>query len=118
MAVCDRDCFSCPFPDCIMDDVTAEERRSALRLDARARAEALEERQGAGSKAERERERARIKYYKYHDKYLERKKAWRGSHKEERRVYQQRYYQEHKEERRDYQREYARRKREEMRGDT
>ena len=26
MAVCDRDCFSCPFPDCIMDDVTPEER--------------------------------------------------------------------------------------------
>ena len=117
MAACDRNCFFCPFPDCIVDDVTPEERRGALRLDARARADPLEERQGAGSKTERERERALIRYYKNHDKNMERKKAWRESHREENRAYQRRYYQEHREERRDYQREYARRKRGEMRGD-
>ena len=23
--VCDRDCFHCPYPDCVVDDITAQE---------------------------------------------------------------------------------------------
>lgn len=31
--VCDHNCFECPFPDCIADDMTAEERKESIARD-------------------------------------------------------------------------------------
>ena len=33
MSVCNRDCFNCPYPDCIVDDMTAEEYREQSRIE-------------------------------------------------------------------------------------
>ena len=33
MNVCNRDCFNCPFPDCIVDGVNAQEYRAARERD-------------------------------------------------------------------------------------
>ena len=31
--VCNHDCFNCPYPDCIVDDMTAEEYRELRRIE-------------------------------------------------------------------------------------
>ena len=33
MSSCNHDCFNCPYPDCIVDDVTAEEYRELSRIE-------------------------------------------------------------------------------------
>ena len=33
MAVCNKDCFNCPHPDCICDDLDAEDYRKAKEID-------------------------------------------------------------------------------------
>ena len=33
MAVCNKDCFNCPFPDCVLDELDAEDYRKAKEVD-------------------------------------------------------------------------------------
>jgi hypothetical protein len=33
MSSCNHDCFNCPYPDCIVDDMTAEEYRELSRIE-------------------------------------------------------------------------------------
>ena len=33
MSVCDRNCFECPYPDCIMDELDAEDYKEARRIE-------------------------------------------------------------------------------------
>ena len=32
-AACNRDCFNCPYPDCIVDEMSADERRIHKELE-------------------------------------------------------------------------------------
>lgn len=33
MAICNKDCFNCPFPDCVLDELDAEDYRKAKEVD-------------------------------------------------------------------------------------
>ena len=33
MTVCNKDCFNCPFPDCVLDELDAEDYRKAKEVD-------------------------------------------------------------------------------------
>lgn len=103
---CNRDCFNCTFPDCVVDDISAEERRSARQLDAVALLDDIKYREG---------KRSLRYYYAHREERLAYKKAWRESRREEIRDYYKAYYQKHREEIRERQKQYTRRKREEMR---
>lgn len=72
MKVCGRNCFQCPFPDCIMEDVTQEECAAAKKRD-------LE----LITPEERDRARWRAYYYAHREQRLDRQKEYWQTHKEE-----------------------------------
>lgn len=51
MSVCDKDCFNCPYPDCILDELNAEDYVTTDRLDVE-----FSKTEAQKSKAERDRE--------------------------------------------------------------
>ena len=130
--VCSEDCFNCPYPDCILDDITDESVSGSTALDVavlRERVEDARERR-VGCR------RPSLDYWKHREKRLAHAHEYYREHREERKAkalqryhdnpealiayqrlryhgkqddlkdYQRRYYSEHSAERRAYQHSY------------
>lgn len=110
-AVCNRDCFNCPFDDCVVDDYTYDEVVEARERD---KEYALTEMDNSTrEKVKKNTEYLREYYQKNKDKKSEYNRWYREEHKDEMREYYCKYRQEHKEAIQAYQREYQRKYRQE-----
>ena len=87
--ICNKDCFNCPYEDCINDEFDDNDFRELKKLDK----ELGEMNTTTG--------------YEY-DQYRKKKRQYYQTHKEERKAYQRSYYQTHKEERKEERRAYNR----------
>lgn len=119
-AKCNHDCFNCPFPDCIEDDISLEEWNEATERDWQAKAEQAEleslrdgkkKKQCSLSEAAAERQRV-MKWWRYHNDPEYRKavqaqcKKYYEAHREEWLKWLHLYQQTHKDEIRARQKEY------------
>lgn len=101
-AVCDRNCFECIHPDCILDaGPSAEEYREMAERDKRLIRTPKQEKAYASQKA----------YYRAHrEQLLEKSKRYRAEHRDELVAYQRAHYAANRESRIAYQRAYRARK--------
>ena len=108
--VCDKDCFHCKYPDCVLDDLDLEDYRQGRELDKQLRYPPLGRKKAAYMRA----------YYAAHKEekaaYM---RAYRAAHKEELAAYNRAYRAAHKEEKAAYMRAYraARKASEREKGD-
>ena len=102
MSVCNRDCFHCPYPDCIVDDTSLAEWQVSQAMD-------LAVQQGCGEPFRRRRNRSAASlerkkvmewwhYQRNRGSILEKKRVYRQTHKEKEKAYRRAYYLSHKEE--------------------
>lgn len=81
MDKCNRDCFHCPFPDCVAEIATTDERKESTERDREAR-----------------RERNPVtKWQKAYRKRIDYQKAYRKRNREKRNAYRRAYYRAHRE---------------------
>lgn len=130
-AVCNRDCFNCPFDDCVVDDYTYDEVVEARERD---KEYALTEMDNSTrEKVKKNTEYLREYYQKNKDKIREYNRWYCEEHKDEMReyyrkyaqenkeaikAYKREYYQKNREARKEYQREYRRRRKEALESET
>lgn len=90
---CTRDCFNCPYPDCIMDDETPAEIGAAERRDREAM------RQGKPKRKHTEKDRERAKQYRaeHRDELNANRRACYIAHKAEIKAKKADYYRRNKE---------------------
>ena len=104
MMDCAHDCFRCPFPDCITDEETPQERRAAERRDTRDRQDedqrkkALAVERWRKGHPERWREIQRAAYERNKDRCLKYGQQYYQAHREERLAYARKHREEHREE--------------------
>lgn len=109
-AVCNRDCFNCPYEDCVVEGESALEIARSERLDAKA-AEAP----GAAKPRRHGPQRSayRSRYHREHrDKYNAINKAYYEAHRQEIAEWKHEYYLRNRERILAQQKEYRKRKRE------
>ena len=84
MAVCSKDCFNCPFPDCVCDDLDAEDYRNAKEIDKLLHPQTKQQKKAAAQqRAYREANR---------DKVAAQKKAYREANRDKYNAYMRSYY--------------------------
>ena len=102
-AACNRDCFHCPFPDCIVDEMDAAERKAHREIDKDLFTDPEKKRIAAKAKAYREANREEIAarqkaYYEANrEEIAARQKAYREANREEIAAYQKAYYEANRE---------------------
>ena len=69
MSICDKDCLHCPFPDCINDEMDAEDWRQAREIEEYVRPKTAAERAIAAKQREY-REANRERYNDYIRRYM------------------------------------------------
>ncbi len=137
--VCNRDCFNCPYPDCIVDTMTAEERREGRRIEQVLIAPADREASHRAAdkfdakEASRKRKIERWRYRYYNEGLRERNQRWQAEHREQIAARKHAWYEENKErilaqqkayraanaeKVREYKRAYEKRKREERKNEA
>lgn len=86
---CNRDCFNCPFPDCVVDDITDEERDELEQID-REILKTVTEKQLAAKARQHE-------YYLLHkDLICQRHKEWVAKHPKQHRKQAREWYRKNK----------------------
>ena len=111
-AACNRDCFHCPFPDCIVDEMDAAERKAHREIDKDLFTDPEKKRIAAKAKAYREANREEIAarqkaYYEANrEEIAARQKAYREANREEIAAYQKAYREANREEIAAYQKAY------------
>jgi len=123
MPICDKDCFHCPFPDCINDAMDADDYAEARGRDKLLKCPARQGRRPDRSVDEQRRERmdrrnarARARYAENREAILARAKARREADPEyaaRQKAYRQAYYQANRDAIRDRQKAYYQEHREE-----
>ena len=86
---CNRDCFNCPYPDCIVDDITDEERDNLDQID-------REILKTVTDKTLSEKARRHEYYLAHKDLILQRSKEWREKNPEKRRKQAREWYRKNK----------------------
>ena len=109
-AVCNRDCFNCPYEDCVVEGASALEIARSERLDAKAAEDpgtAKPRRHG------RQRSAYKSRYHREHrDKYNAINKAYYQAHRKEISEWKHEYYLRNRERILAQQKEYRKRKKE------
>lgn len=103
--VCNRDCFNCPYDDCIVDEMTEADLLESIELDRSLFSQTKRRRkpatnQNGCSQAELEKRRAyaRAYYHKNRHKLNERQKAYYEAHRDEILAKHKAHYQENRDE--------------------
>jgi len=100
MSVCDRNCFCCPYPDCVDDTMTPDDVETSRQIEKDFIRPQKKARDPEKQKAYREANREKLSAY--HRQYLkthkEQRKAYYAAHREEKIIWQRAYYAAHKEE--------------------
>ena len=96
--VCDKDCFHCKYPDCVLDDLDLEDYRQGRELDKQLRDPPPDRKRAAYMRAYRAAHKEKKAAYM---------RAYRAAHKEEKAAYDQVYRAAHKEEIAAYKRAYC-----------
>lgn len=91
--VCNKDCFNCPYEDCILDDLDLEDYEELDKIDQNIMTSDVNDDWIA-----KKREYQKNYYQNNKARMLEKSKAWHEAHKAEMKAYKQAYYQAHKEE--------------------
>lgn len=87
--VCNRDCFRCPYPDCIVDGMTDDEKRESRRIDqvliapADREASHKADTKFDAKEASRKRRNARKMYRYYNEGLRESMQQWAEEHREQ-----------------------------------
>ena len=105
MATCNRDCFNCPYPDCILEELEAEDYAEQRRI----------EREIVNPKSKRQEKRTayqRAHYEANREKLTAYRRAYREANREEIAAKQRAYYEANREKLAAYQREYRRKRKE------
>ena len=105
MATCNRDCFNCPHPDCILEELEAEDYAEQRRI----------EREIVNPKSRKEKELAakqRAYYEANREEIAAKQRAYREANREEIAAKQRAYYEANREEWNAYLREYRRKRKE------
>ena len=98
MSICNKDCFHCPYPDCINDDMDHEDYIEAAKRDLELRSTPEKRKVAAQQKAYRENNREKVAaqqkaYYKANrEKLAAQKKAYRENNREKVAAQQKAYY--------------------------
>jgi hypothetical protein len=104
--ICNRDCFNCPYDDCVQDKLTYEEVLLSRKTDERIKAERLQQRSNECIKTGK---KGRPRKVVHAHETVERQEWMRSyyiEHRAEKLAYQGKYNEEHAEEIRKKQREY------------
>jgi hypothetical protein len=115
--VCNSDCFNCPYPDCINDELSLEEYKEDINPQeipdsvkkARARANRYAKKNRVAN-----RERSIKHYYANKEKYNQQAAEWQRENRERTNAMARERYHKNIEYRRQYQREYRARKKAEV----
>lgn len=104
MAVCNKDCFNCPFDDCINDAMDAEDRRQSLLRDLltlpkEKAAVRLRNRAYVAENRAAVRQSCRDYWARHRDEINARRRARYGAPRQQEAIaYQRQYYREHRDE--------------------
>lgn len=103
--VCNRDCFNCPYDDCVVDEMTEADLLESIELDRslftqtkRRRKPATNQNGYSQAELEKRRAYARAYYHKNRHKFAERQKAYYAAHRDEILAKHKAYYQENRDE--------------------
>ena len=97
---CNKDCFNCPYPDCIVDDMSYEEYRESAERD-------RELKTSQKSRKEKKTAAKQKAYYEAHrEEIAAKQKAYYEAHGEEIAAKQKAYREAHRERRNEYMRVY------------
>ena len=87
---CNKDCFNCPYPDCIVDDMSYEEYRESAERD-------RELKTSQKSRKEKKTAAKQKAYYEAHrEEIAAKQKAYREAHRERRNEYMRVYLKEYR----------------------
>jgi len=118
IAKCDRNCFACPYPDCVNDEMIADDYRAEREIDKNflfplsARQRSIAAYQKAYYEANRDEIAAKQKAYREanRDEIAAKQKAYGEANRDEIAAKQKAYYEANRDARNRYMREYRRKK--------
>ena len=84
MAICNKDCFNCQYPDCVLDELDAEDYRESSQRDMALKERTDKQRKVAAQK--------KAYYEANRDKVAAQRKAYREANRDKYNAYMRNYY--------------------------